>query len=222
MECVRQRCNCSNVTNVDVSAPGYTPSGMYCAAGGFEENGFTYCDQMNECFEDFWRCATDNLMHKHYTAATLNSAEQGAVDNILLHGRTSGEKFEDTDIYRDCRMIQCEAAASRKNCGLITCAPNYTQCYEFIKPPPLPYNHQLCTEGCRAVLMLMAVTVTTFAFAVLCCACCPAPVRVVAPLITKEDSEEDEKKSNKSKSKSGSHSSSKSGHTTRSPSHASE
>lgn len=192
-QCVRQRCVCTG-EKTDIDDLSWQTSGLFCSTSGWQESGGITCNVMVQCFKLFWQCTLDALMERSNSGATLDAAETTAVNAIISHGRTPGQPFDETDMFRSCRMIMCNAAASRVNCGLRTCLPNNTQCYEYIKPPPLPDVHQLCTQGCRAVLVLMALTLATFVSALLCCACCPAPVVEKEPLLLKADEDSDDKK----------------------------
>lgn len=192
-QCVRERCVC-NEEQTDVNSASWTTDGIHCSSAGWNETGEITCNQMVECFGLFWRCTLNALMDRSNAQATLDAAETAAVNAIIAHGTTPGADFRTTDMFYSCRMAMCEAAASRTNCGLLTCVPNSTQCYEYIKPPPLPDVHQLCTQGCRAVLILMALTITTFASSIACCACCPAPVVENEPLLGGEDEGNEEKR----------------------------
>ncbi|KPI90630.1 hypothetical protein ABL78_0226 [Leptomonas seymouri] len=188
-DCVKERCVCTYAA-VNTSI---TTSSIYCNSSGWMESGFTTCNRFNYCFKKFWKCINTAAMHRYDNhLAELAPAELNLAVDITEHGRTPGEDFEVTDVYRSCRLMMCAAAQSRQNCGLVTCLPNYTQCNRYMLPPPLPYTHQLCTQGCRAVLIMMALTISIVSFSFCCMCCCPAPVVVCAPII-KESSEASKK-----------------------------
>lgn len=181
--CVRQRCVCNGQKT---SLTGWTPNSILCGTD-WDESGYISCNQMVDCFKDFWHCTIDAVMDRNNNGVSLSTAETQLVTDILSHGSTPGQPFSETDVFKSCSLAMCEAAASRKNCGLRTCYPNNTQCFEYIVPPPLPYGHQICTQGCRAGLILMALTLAMVALALACCGCCPAQYKVKQPLIVGEE-----------------------------------
>ncbi|KAK7201866.1 hypothetical protein NESM_000254000 [Novymonas esmeraldas] len=182
-QCVKERCVCTGAaTSLDI-----TTEGIYCNSTGWMESGFTTCNRFNYCFVNFWRCMNRALFTRYISRLPdFTTVETNIVTDIIAHGNHPGEPFDLTDVYRSCRLMMCAAANSRQNCGLVTCLPNYTQCDEYIRPPPLPYTHQLCTQGCRAVLLMMALTIAVVSFSMCCFCCCPAQVRISEPII-KED-----------------------------------
>lgn len=179
-DCVKERCVCTGAAvSTDI-----TTDGIYCNESGWMESGFTTCNVMNHCFVNFWSCVNTAAMTRYNNNfLELTNAEVDLTTDITAHGRTPGEEFEVTDVYRSCRLLMCAAASSRQNCGLVTCLPNYTQCNEYMLPPPLPNTHQLCTQGCRAVLLMMALTISIVSFAFCCMCCCPRQVIIRAPVI---------------------------------------
>lgn len=185
-DCVKERCVCTGAAvSTDI-----TTSGIYCNSSGWEESGYTTCNVFNHCFVNFWQCMNRALYNRYLgDRADFSTNETDIMADIITHGSRPGEPFEITDAYRSCRLKMCAAANSRQNCGLITCLPNYTQCDEFIRPPPLPYTHQLCTQGCRAVLLMMGLTIAVVACSICCFACCPARVRIGEPVIKEEASD---------------------------------
>ncbi|KPA74732.1 hypothetical protein ABB37_09036 [Leptomonas pyrrhocoris] len=188
-DCVKARCVCTGAA-VNTAI---TTSGMFCNSTGWKESGYTTCNRFNHCFVNYWKCLnTAAALRYDNNVAEMTDGEIVLAQDIVDHGRTPGENFETTDIFRSCRLKMCDAAKSRENCGLITCLPNYTQCNEYMLPPPLPYTHQLCTQGCRAVLLMMALTLAILSFSFCCMACCPAQV-IVSPPIIKEDAQTDKK-----------------------------
>ncbi|KAG5485774.1 hypothetical protein LSCM1_07186 [Leishmania martiniquensis] len=184
--CVQERCLCTGAaTSMNI-----TTSGIFCNSSGWMESGYTTCNVLDDCFASFWRCVNSALFERFVKQRqALTTSEVNLMADIFAHGNRPGEPFDITDAYRSCRLIMCAAASSRKNCGLVTCLPNYTQCDEFIHPPPLPYTHQLCTQGCRATLLMMAMTIALVAFSVCCFGCCPAQVRIREPVIMEESPE---------------------------------
>lgn len=143
---------------------------------------------MVDCYRDFWRCATNTVMNRF--AATnlpadmpLTASEQELANAIVQHGQTQGESFQSSSVFKSCQKLTCEAAASRQCCGLITCLPNYTQCYEYLVPPRAAFVNQKCTTGCQVGLLLMALTIASVCFSFCCCCCCPPRVRVIDPLL---------------------------------------
>lgn len=197
-KCVRKRCVCNGQRT---ELTGWPINGMQCSTAGWNESGLVTCNTMSNCYKWFFDCVQDAIMDRHNAGLPLDPAELTAVNDMIGHGQTPGQDFEVTNIFRSCRMIMCEAAASRLNCGLLTCLPNNTQCYEYIKPPPLPDIHQLCTQGCRAVLVMMAMTIVVFFSAIACCACCPARVIVNEPLLMSNSDEDEEGAEGKPKKK---------------------
>jgi hypothetical protein len=189
-DCVKKRCVCTGAA-VDTNI---TTSSLYCNESGWMESGFTTCNRMNHCFERFWKCINTAAMDRYNNnLGELTDAEVDLTKDITVHGNTPGEVFEVTDVYRSCRLKMCAAADSRESCGLVTCLPNYTQCNEYILPPPLPNTHQLCTQGCRAVLLMAALTISIVSFSFCCMCCCPAQVIVSAPIIKKIESDKESK-----------------------------
>lgn len=184
--CVRERCVCTGTA----ASINFDPTTIYCNASGWMESGFTTCNAMGECFKDFWECAANALEERVTSGVLLTSAEIAAWSDITTHGSTPGQPFQETETFLSCRQVMCDAAASRANCGLLTCLPNFTQCYEFIKPPPLPYYHQLCTQGCRASLVMMAMTAAVVSMSFCCCFCCPATAKELEPFITNADDDD--------------------------------
>lgn len=186
--CVVKRCGCTKAANVE--APEYQPNGMYCQPGKtFEESGYVFCNAMVDCFEDFWTCVAQEAWGRYLRQGldALETGEKAYINDILTHGHTFGQPFHETNSFKSCAAIQCQAAASRKNCGLITCVPNNTQCNEYIQPPPAPMEKNLCSRACRAALLMMAMTIAAVMFSVTCCCCCPPRVRALKPLITDAD-----------------------------------
>ncbi|CAJ1017589.1 hypothetical protein IOCL2690_000150900 [Leishmania lindenbergi] len=183
MTCVKERCICTGAaTSMNI-----TTSGIYCNSSGWMESGYTTCNVLNDCFAKFWKCMNHALYTRYVNERqSLSTAEVDIMADILSHGSRPSEPFDITDVYRSCRLAMCTAADSRQNCGLVTCLPNYTQCDEYIRPPPQPYMRQRCTQGCRAALLLMALTIAVVSFSMCCCCCCPAPVRITEPLIMVE------------------------------------
>ena len=183
--CVKERCVCTGAAvNTDI-----TTDGIYCNESGWMETGYTTCSRFNHCFLNFWRCINTAVMYRYdHNRKELTEGEMDMAADIVAHGRKPGEEFELTDTYRSCRLKMCAAADSRENCGLITCLPNYTQCNEYMLPPPLPYHHQLCTQGCRAVLLMMALTISIVSFSLCCVCCCPAQVIITEPVIKENSS----------------------------------
>ncbi|KAG5511301.1 hypothetical protein GH5_07549 [Leishmania sp. Ghana 2012 LV757] len=179
-KCVKERCLCTGAaTSMNI-----TTSGIFCNSSGWMESGYTTCNVFDDCFARFWYCINSALYTRFVNSRqSLSSAEVDLLTDITAHGSHPGEPFDITDTYRSCRLIMCAAASSRKNCGLVTCLPNYTQCDEYIHPPPLPYTYQLCTQGCRAVLLMMAMTIAVVAFSTCCFCCCPSQVRIREPVI---------------------------------------
>lgn len=189
--CVEKRCVCTMAVPSDNDFTANPTSGYFCSAAGvFDETSTISCNKFGDCLEEYWKCVGDALMDRRDAGATLTAAETAMVTDIISHGITPGQSFHVTDMYKSCRMISCEATAARKYCGLQTCLLNYTQCYEYIKPPPIPHKHVICTQGCRAVLLLMALTLTIVSMCFCCCVCCPMRVRKDPPLV-EEDSDED-------------------------------
>lgn len=181
-QCVQERCACSGqtITNTTVD------NGIYCNAKKvWSESGYMTCDNFMACMSTFWTCATNVLMARYEAqAADFTLDEASLVMDIENHGKTQGQSFEVTSTYKSCRMITCEAAASRENCGLSTCLPDYSQCDEYIKPPPAPFVNQLCTEGCHVALYMMALTIVILTLSLACFCCCPSRVKVVKPAVT--------------------------------------
>ncbi|KAG5510798.1 hypothetical protein JKF63_07870 [Porcisia hertigi] len=179
-QCVKERCVCTGVA----SGTDIQTVGLYCSSAGWKESGYVTCNRLSACFEQFWRCLNQAIYDRYINnRADLVQAEVDIMADIISHGNKPGEPFDVTDVFRSCRLSTCSAAKSRENCGLITCLPNYTQCDEYIRPPPLPSTHQFCTQGCRATLLMMALTIASFSFSLLCCCCCPAQVRISEPIV---------------------------------------
>lgn len=178
--CVKERCVCTgSQPSID-----FAPDGRYCNSSGWLESGYTSCNVMIGCFRTYWQCLNDALMDRYNAdVSQLDAGEKQLAADIVAHGKTAGDSFASTDTYRSCRSEMCLAASSRGNCGLRTCQPNYTQCNEYIKPPPQPYDHQICTPGCQAVLVLMALTIALVSFSMCCCICCPTRVKSIEPLL---------------------------------------
>ncbi|CBZ24080.1 hypothetical protein, unknown function [Leishmania mexicana MHOM/GT/2001/U1103] len=183
MNCVKERCLCTGAaTSMDIKT-----SGFYCNSSGWMESGYTTCNVLVDCFSKFWRCMNSAIYMRYVDSREkLDQAEINIMADIVAHGNRPGEPFDITDVFRSCRLMMCAAAHSRQNCGLVTCLPNYTQCDEYIHPPPLPYTRELCTQGCRAVLLMMALTIAAVSFSACCFFFCPAQVRMSEPLLKEE------------------------------------
>ncbi|GET86174.1 hypothetical protein, unknown function [Leishmania tarentolae] len=182
-QCVMERCVCTGA----ITSPDVETNGALCNSTVWMESGYITCNELKDCFAKFWRCINSALYMRYVNErASLSPAEVDIMTDMISHGSRVGEPFDLTDVFRSCRLMMCAAASSRQNCGLITCLPSYTECDEFIVPPPLPYNHQLCTQGCRAVLLMMALTLALVSFSACCFCCCPAQVRISEPLKMEE------------------------------------
>ncbi|CBZ31891.1 hypothetical protein, unknown function [Leishmania donovani] len=178
--CVKERCLCTGAA----TSTAIKTSGFFCNSSGWMESGYTTCNVLVDCFSKFWRCINKALYTRYLEdRGNLDPTEVDLMADMISHGNRPGETFDITDIFRSCRLMMCAAANSRQNCGLVTCLPNYTQCDEYIRPPPLPYTHQLCTQGCRAALLMMALTIAAVSFSVCCFCCCPAQVRISKPVM---------------------------------------
>lgn len=177
-ECVVARCNCTGAT--DTTVEGYEPNGMYCTSSGvFAESGYTACNDMLDCFETFWSCTADATWGRHLSGTTLESAEQAYVNDIIKQGKQFGAPVSDSEAYKSCALIQCQAAESRLNCGLLTCYPDNSQCAEFLYSPRAPNGHVTCSNACQAALLLMAFTIVIVALSLTCFLSCPPRARVV-------------------------------------------
>lgn len=182
--CVINRCNCTQAANT--IAPKYEPSGIHCQPSvKWAESGEVTCNQMVDCFKFFWECVATTCWDRYLKLGMdqLEEGEKAYIQDIITHGNTLGQPFDDTDSFKSCAAIQCQAASSRKNCGLVTCVPNNTQCFEVIDPPPAPFKKDTCSNACQAVLLMMALTVCLIILGITCGCCCPARVRVVEPLV---------------------------------------
>lgn len=180
--CVVARCQCTGAA--DTTAAGYEPNGIYCLAGDeFQESGYTTCDSMMSCFSTFWECTAAVAWSHYLSGATLESSEQNYINAILEEGKSFGGSFSNTEVYKSCALIQCEAAAGRKNCGLLTCIPNNTQCVNVLNSPPAPNGENTCSEACQAVLVIMAITVGMIVWTATCFVACPPRVRMIKPVV---------------------------------------
>lgn len=182
--CVINRCNCTQAANT--IAPKYEPSGMFCQPSDeWAESGLVTCNAMVDCFKFFWECVANTCWDRYLKNGfdSLEEGEQAYVQDIISHGNTIGQPFEQTDSFKSCAAIQCQAADSRKNCGLVTCVPNNTQCFQVIVPPPAPFKKDTCSNACQAALLMMALTVALIIIGITCGCCCPARMRIVEPLV---------------------------------------
>lgn len=194
-DCVVSRCHC---TYYALPQDTITASSLYCdGLTSFLENGTTTCNEMTQCFREFYTCVNDALVARYIAnPSLLDPAETAMMNAIITHGTTPGQDFKSTDLYLDCQLTLCEAADNRQVCGLQTCIPNYGRaCHAYMRPPPDAFRRYKCTQGCQAGLMLMALTIAFASAAFTCMFCCPAVVKEKPPVLDMKKKKDEEKRS---------------------------